>query len=228
MPLDQAQDTADFPLLHGGDFDIKDTIRAAFHQGQAAGLWKRATRKLIQTMIRKDGAVGIRIGQVFHEAIDGQQTQAKAKSRSRLGLGQRTSDARKERAQGRHSQLLAPLTEGTGGRHLLLQTHSLRQSFQQTAIHFARTAVGIEPQGHDQVDHGLHIQFVLTLLPSLALSEHLLDHLSRHDGETEQGRRQCRRVEVDAGDVRVGDDHIRRGRREVERGRDRCHRVRRG
>ncbi len=182
LPLDQAQHTAEFALLDSGDLGVKDDVGATFHQQHTARLRKGTAREFLLGVIGKDGPIGIAVRQVLQGAIGRQHPQAKAKGRSRLGQGHRAGQTCKQLTQRRDPQLLAPLAEGSSGGHLLLQAQGLRQAFQQAAVHFACAAVGIERQGDDQVDHGLHVQFVLALLPGLTVGEHLLDHLSRQDG----------------------------------------------
>src|SRR5207248_8950855 len=42
-------------------------------------------------------------------------------------------------------------------------------------------AVRIERQRDDQIDHGLHVQFLLPLFPGRTVGEHVLDHLRGQD-----------------------------------------------
>ncbi len=140
--------------------------------------WGKGLRERSLLGVRgKDTAIGSGIEQVFHGRIGGDPSQAKAKGRARVWRRQGRSQGVKEHAHGGHAQLVAALTEGSGGGTRILRLAGRWQSFLQTTPHFTGGTLGGECQRDDQGDHGWHVQVVLALLPGLTAREYRLDHV---------------------------------------------------
>jgi len=144
----------------------------------------------VTVMTAKDGSVFGRIGEVFNRAIDGHQTQAKAKSAWGVGRGHRATQTTAQRRQGPGAQLIAPIREGAGlGQAVAGIGPDEAQAASKFAHHMGNRQMGKEihrndhPYGHD------HIEFALALGVGTLLLEHGFDRLEgygsfqRLDGE---------------------------------------------
>jgi hypothetical protein len=132
-------------------------------------------------MTAKDGSVFGRIRQVFNRAIDGHQTQAKAKGAWGVGRGYRATQTTEQRRQGPGAQLITPIREGAGfGQSIGGVGPDEAQTLSEFAHRVADRQMGLEvhrhhhPYGHD------HIEFALALDLDTLLLKHGWDRLQGH------------------------------------------------
>src|SRR6266567_3356672 len=173
---------ADLALAAATDFDIGDQMRATFDQQHQAHLGKGTVRGLIIGTGAKEGAIVLGIRHRVYRPIDGHQPHAFPEGPRGLFRRSWTGTQGKEPIHRRHTQLRPSIAEGRFARHLLGQVREEQaQAGDHLGVDSALRELGIESQGHQPVEHGVHVQALFAVFPGMAATQDQLHQFGPDD-----------------------------------------------
>src|SRR4029453_1224646 len=166
--------------MTGPKSSIDNGMGAAFGQIHGLQLGKSGLTA-VTVMPSKNGDVFGRIGEVFNGAINGHQTQTKAKGARSLGRGHGATQSAEQGSQWPCPQLIAPIREGTGfGQPVVGVGPDEAETASELAHHVSDRQMSVpidrndHPYGHD------HIKFALALGLDALLLQHRFDGIEGH------------------------------------------------